>query len=413
MSTCMTNWRILLPYVLCGYVGVTFLFFIKILYSVVVFRLGYNHIPGVVVAHYARFLKTYVGSPSLCRFSASEYYATHDLFGPKSHEFESPTTFIYKTNDAGQSWRRISTVAGSFWARLFTHNHHLYLFGVDKHHGNLVIRRSFDKGVTWTEPYNATDGLLRVGRYHAAPTPVIIHDGRIWLACERADGPLTEWGKCYGAMLLSASVDADLLHSESWKESSVQYYNSDYLEGQFGGFLEGNVVVTPAGLIHNILRVEDDSTFQEKVAVMTLKDTTTLSFSSDTDFRNFPGGSKKFTIRYDDITGLYLSLTNVISESDLNVYAVEPDQIRNTVTLVTSADLITWKPAVTVLTASNFHTTAYQYIDWDFDSNDIILISRTATSDWCGGARSYHDSNFLTFHRINDFRSQLKIAEDD
>lgn len=371
------------------------------------FTFGNKHIPGSVVAHHPWFRQMYVGSPSLCRLSETEYYATHDLFGPKSYEYESPVTRIYKTTNAGVSWKRLPAINGSFWARIFTHHDNLYVFGVDKHHGNLVIRRSTNQGITWTQPKTSTTGLLRKGKYHAASTPVVVHQGRLWLACERADGPATEWGKCYGAVLFSAAVDTDLLASASWQESSTQYFNNAYLKGSFGGFLEGNVVVTPTGAIHNLLRVEDDSTYKEKAALMTLERDNHLSFNSDNDFVSFPGGSKKFTVRYDAISGLYISLSNVIAENELNIYSIEPDQIRDRVALVVSADLRTWQTVRTVLTATNFYKFAFQYIDWDFDGDDIIFLSRTAAADWYGGARSYHDANFLTFHRIVNFRSNL------
>lgn len=46
----------------------------------------------------------------------------------------------------------------------------------------------------------------------------------------------------------------------------------------------------------------------------------------------------------------------------------------------------------------------FQYVDWQFDGKDIILASRTAFDDVSGGAHSFHDANFLTFHRIAGFR---------
>jgi len=35
---------------------------------------------------------------------------------------------------------------------------------------------------------------------------------------------------------------------------------------------------------------------------------------------------------------------------------------------------------------------------------DIIAACRTAYDDGLGGANNYHDANFLTFHRIVNFR---------
>jgi hypothetical protein len=43
-------------------------------------------------------------------------------------------------------------------------------------------------------------------------------------------------------------------------------------------------------------------------------------------------------------------------------------------------------------------------VDWQFDGADILAVSRTAFEDESGGAHRAHDANFMTFHRIRDFR---------
>ena len=47
---------------------------------------------------------------------------------------------------------------------------------------------------------------------------------------------------------------------------------------------------------------------------------------------------------------------------------------------------------------------AFQYADWVFDGDDILFVSRTAGADEEGGAHTYHDANYLTFHRLVGFR---------
>ncbi|MEI6578928.1 MAG: hypothetical protein WCN92_05625, partial [Eubacteriales bacterium] len=46
---------------------------------------------------------------------------------------------------------------------------------------------------------------------------------------------------------------------------------------------------------------------------------------------------------------------------------------------------------------------AFQYIDFAFDKDDIIFLSRTAFNE----AASFHDSNYITFHRVKNFRSMV------
>ena len=55
----------------------------------------------------------------------------------------------------------------------------------------------------------------------------------------------------------------------------------------------------------------------------------------------------------------------------------------------------------------------FQYVDWLFDGADIIAACRTAFDDDEGGAHNFHDANYLTFHRIANFREQTVAADSD
>jgi hypothetical protein len=45
---------------------------------------------------------------------------------------------------------------------------------------------------------------------------------------------------------------------------------------------------------------------------------------------------------------------------------------------------------------------AWQYVDWLFDGDDIIYVSRTGWDD----SHNFHDANYMTFHRLRNFRDQ-------
>jgi hypothetical protein len=47
----------------------------------------------------------------------------------------------------------------------------------------------------------------------------------------------------------------------------------------------------------------------------------------------------------------------------------------------------------------------FQYVDWQFDGDDLIAVCRMA---WNG--LDYHDANVITFHRVKNFRS-LTMAD--
>ena len=257
--------------------------------------------PGIIVNHIPKETGKYIGSPGLCVLPDGTYIASHDEFGPKSSEFRSAQSRIFMSKDKGESWSQIATIDGQFWSNLFVHKDELYIMGVNKHHGNLIIRKSEDGGYNWTIPYSSTTGLILEGEYHTAPMPIITHNGRIWRAVEYATAPVTDWGKRYSAMMVSASVDADLLNADNWTRSNHLPYDSTYLEGNFKAWLEGNAVVDPKGNMLDILRVAVPNGSEEYAAIVNIsKDGKTASFNPETGFIKFPGGSKKFSIRYDE-----------------------------------------------------------------------------------------------------------------
>ena len=361
-------------------------------------------VPGVVIDHSPAASGLYIGSPGLAVWTNGDYLASHDFFGPKSEEHECPTVVVFRSADRGQTWQPAARLRCLLWPSLFTHNGAVYLLGTDKHHGRLVIRRSVDGASTWSEPGDATTGLLTPsGSYHTAPVPVIVHRGRLWRAFEDASGG-TAWGARYMAGVMSAPADADLLNAANWTFSGVLPRDPQWLRGQFNGWLEGNVVVSRDGGVVNILRVDTPSGPEKAAVVRVSADGKSLNLDPATGFVDFPGGAKKFTIRYDPPSDRYWSLTTVASER--LAQAVRPATIRNTLALVYSPDLRNWTVRCILLYHPDVKRHGFQYVDWQFDGEDMIAVCRTAYEDGQGGAHNNHDANFLTFHRIGQFRTK-------
>jgi hypothetical protein len=159
-------------------------------------------------------------------------------------------------------------------------------------------------------------------------------------------------------------------------------------------WLEGNIVVTPQNNLVNILRVECK---ELEIAAITRvsEDGKLVSFEPEKNFIHFYGGSNKFTIRYDWLTERYFSLVS----KQRNPFAY-----RNVLTLVSSKNLRNWQVESVVLRHHDSEKHAFQYVDWLFEDEDIIFVSRTAYDDGMGGAHNAHDANYITFHRICDFR---------
>ena len=358
-------------------------------------------LPGVAIDHSPAASGLYIGSPSLAILPNGDYVASHDFFGPKSNEFKSARSLVFRSKDRGKTWAKIAEIDGAFWSTLFVHRDKLYLLGTNRHHGDIVIRRSTGNGETWTSPNDAKSGMLRAtGECHCAPMPVLEHNGRLWRAFEWRDPPLA-WGVNYRSGMLSIPIDADLLDAAKWKTSNFLPSDRTWNGGDMGAWLEGNAVVAPNGKLVNVLRVQTKAP-DEKAAIARISDDgATASFDPTRDFIDFPGGAKKFTIRFDAKTNAYWTLATILHEK---FRAPNPGGIRNTLAISTSKNLRDWTVTRVLLHHPDVKKHGFQYVDWHFDGDDLIAACRTAFDDGQGGARNNHDANYLTFHRFAEFR---------
>lgn len=360
--------------------------------------------------------RTYLGSPSLVRVDNGDLLASHDYFGPGSprdHEGKEHLTSIYRSCDDGQTWVLVNHIAGAFWSNLFLHQGSIYLFGVSSHYGSIVIRRSNDGGSTWTHPMNEKTGLLFHGgpykelpNYHCAPMPVLNHCRRLYRAFE--DCAPCIWGVGFRALVISADENADLLDASNWRMSNALAYDPNWAPESWDalpcpGWLEGNMVETPDGKLWNILRFNSEPLVDRAAIVQVDESGQILSFDSREGFINLPGGMSKFTIRRDPQTGVYFTISNN------NTDPTHPRQ-RNVLSLYASEDLVHWQHKRTLLKddshlswEDSIALVGFQYVDWQFDGEDIIYLARVAYD----GAHNYHDANRITFHRIENFRDLL------
>ena len=443
------------------------------------YKWEYPKVPGTPIAHFPASGGKYIGSPTICVLPNGNYVAAHDLFGPKADHSTNARTLVYQSTDKGETWEKIADV-NQFWSNLFWHNNALWLMGTQNAGRNCVIRKSTDGGKTWTEPTDENSGLIRKGRYHTAPTPVLLSKGRIWRAMEHNG---------LNSVMFSADENADLLKASSWERTEPLDLGSQKCAIS-RGWLEGNAVERVSdGKIVTILRVYGSG--DTAAALVDINSPTESKFRND--FIRIPGASKKFTIRYDPVSKYYFALVNDIPENmaDISVtfkfspdgkvtvipsenlsaalarypdptkelqriidsqpwlkrkdyvkppkiqfsqtkvksngdgtytdisnkssmgenmikYTLPPDIIRNMLSLAVSKDLYDWKVVTTIAKGWNPISQAFQYPDWQFDGDDIVIASRTAWFDGEAEAKNMHDANYMTFHRIKNFRRYAK-----
>jgi hypothetical protein len=233
--------------------------------------------------------------------------------------------------------------------------------------------------------------------------PILRKDGRLYRAFEDCDPCV--WGSGFQSFVISVDENADLLDASNWAMSNKLAYNPAWTPKEWGrlpcaGWLEGNVVETPEAELWNILRFNSAPAVDKAAVVKVHDEGRRVSFDPQTGFISFPGGMTKFSIRRDPQTGLYLTLSNN------NTDPTRPNQ-RNVLSLHASRDLIHWQHKKTLLEddsglshEQSIRLTGLQYVDWQFDGQDIIYVVRMAYR----GAHNFHDANRVTFHKIRNFR---------
>ena len=360
--------------------------------------------------------RTYLGSPSLVRLPGGALLATHDYFGvgcPRNHEGEEALTSVYRSEDDGATWTNVTHLMNAYWSNLFVHDGHVYLLGTSQQYGSIHIRRSTDGGFTWTHPADEKTGLLFRGgfhheppNYHCSAMPVLKAKGRLYRAFEDCD-PLN-WGRGFKSLVISAAEDSDLRDASSWTMSNKLAFDAAWVPEDWGqlenpGWLEGNAVLSPEGDLSNILRFHSKPLVDRAVKVEIHDEGRRVSFDPANGFLDFPGGMTKFTIRQDSESGVYFSLVNNNTDS------AWPAQ-RNILSLYASENLVDWHPLKTLLSddtglsaEDSIRLTGFQYVDWQFDGDDLIYLVRAAYR----GAIRYHDSNRILYCVEKNFRNGL------
>ena len=115
-------------------------------------------------------------------------------------------------------------------------------------------------------------------------------------------------------------------------------------------------------------------------------------------FVKFPGNLSKFDIHWDDVGKRYYSIVS-------RVWNQDRPTTRNLLSLISSEDLEYWELEYDLLdyTHMNAQQVGFQYVSFLFDKEDLLYLCRTAFN----GAESYHDNNYITFHRVQNFRKKM------
>ena len=374
-------------------------------------KLDFSKVPGTVIAHSPKTSGIFLGSPSICILPDGTYLASHDLFGKNWKEKSGSSTLIYESKDKGITWRQIGRVDGQEWAPLFYHNNALYLIGAGIPHCGFVVKKSVDGGKTWTVAKDEKSGIICRRKMQASTNPIAIANGRIYVSAE-ISGYTKPKGWCHMySVVMSAPADSDLLDAKNWTMSSKVVIPEDMATLAHVGWLEGNMVMRRSdGKVFNILRTHG---ITDEIAAMyeISADGKTAMLDSKNMFIRMPGACKKFYIIYDEKTSTYYAASNWTLERDRGKvsncpHPIKAERTRNTLALSRSKNLTDWEVYTVLLHDDDIDHAGFQYPSMTIDGDDLVMVLRTAYPDENGKADSQHNSNFITFHRIKNFRER-------
>ena len=316
---------------------------------------------------------------------------------------------VLLSDDKGRTWRETPARIPMMHEILFKAGKSLYMVG---HSGRLLVTRSDDNGETWSEPAV----LCPEPRWHQSCTAVDVYDGKVTLVYEKWVSDGHKWPGV-GPVLMQGSVDADLTQASNWKFSEL--YNPD--EDLEAARPSGIPVVAPGepGILEtNVIRMHDqassfyDSTGRSlvlmcrahlgvpEIGVMLRgyeREDGSLEIGrlprkeGEVYFVHIPGADLKFYVLYDPVTQLYWLLH---SQTDGRMNA------RRRLALSYSPDLLRWTYAGMVAVGPTDHS-ARHYATMILDGDDLCIVSRSGDER----ARTAHDGDIVTFHRVRNFRS--------
>lgn len=339
----------------------------------------------------------YLCSPSLVRHPDGFLLASMDVFAANHPQ---NLTLIFRSDDDGATWHYISELMPCFWGKLFIHKGELYMLSCSTEYGDLLIGKSTDGGKTFSAPVTllrGANGKNGSSGVHKNPQNIVYYNGRIYETLEWGSWANKEY--CHAAMVMSCDENADLLNPENWHFTEPRKFSQFAPEiaelPNCTMTIEGTLTVAPDGKLYNIMRFGKYGKILA-YAVDTEDPDAPLTYSHCIDF---PANYSKFMIQYDKISKKYYSIAS-------RVYDREKSSARNLLSLMVSDDLLHWNVACDLydFRDRDHKKVGLQYVDFFFEGDDILYLCRTAIN----GANNFHDANYSTFHRIENFRNLSK-----
>ncbi len=302
----------------------------------------------------------------------------------------STTTIIKKSTDYGKTWEKVGEVKGVRWASIFNRGKEIYIIGNSLANGTAVIAKLEEgKESKFVEIASGTGGT--------APTAVLEHGGRIY--------------KAYSNNILSAPADANLLDPTVWRKSQDvrEVLTPEWFKQATGrtvdavGVIEPNVVAGKDGKLYVFYRIDVATKMQIVLELSADGTTVSLVESINSIIDDFPTSKSKITIRYDESTGKYFTISSLYMGGRMQ-------NQRIVLCLAVSDDLFNWEVVDYLLVSREManpvlemYAHGFQYADFVIDGDNILMVVREAV----GYTNCYHDGNYTAFYVIENYKDML------
>ena len=394
--------------------------------------------------------RVFAYSPGIVRLESGRLVATLDLGGPAAEGLPGPKFNrrvgygrwwqgkVFTSDDGGRTWKHRADYP-MMHARPFVAGDLVYVLGQAD---DVAVIRSRDGGETFTAPSRLTEGEW----WTQAPSNVHYANGCVYLTMRYA-GSRESGGPNPGeaaSVLMRGEVDADLTRRENWTFASkltaaealagleldgfgvpfftphtrlapgrrmgeinwgesqvVQFFDPDHVwfdprAKTFHLWARANTGNTGYVVVLKVVEQEDGRMITQLERAPSGKKML---------FVPCPGGQMKFHVLYDAPSRRYWLLSTQATDSMIRPDRMPADRYnlpnneRRRLQLHFSKNMIDWCFAGLVAVGPVEHASRH-YASMAIDGNDLVILSRSGDER----AKSAHDGNLITFHRVKSFR---------
>jgi hypothetical protein len=392
-------------------------------------------------------------SPTILRLDSGRLVAGYTRASKDTVKYGRSAEVFLTSDDRGATWVK-RTELPSLQGRIFAAAGRLYYVATG---AGMPISRSEDSGLTWSTPVPLTAPDLV---WQQTPANVWHARGSVYLAFERRNAVIDAWGPSEKALvLLRAPANADLTRKESWTFSTelvfadvvpgvrtndvgLEYFGIPFFKQDYPnravvsaapvrrsmspiGWVEPAVVqildpdhywFDPTGhTFHLLARAHTGGTGYACLTKVVENPDGTMTMSLEHApsgktmlYLPMPGGQMRFHVLYDAPTRLYWLLGSQATDSMRRADRLPaerfdlPNNERHRLVLHFSRNLVDWCFAGLVAKTDSPRE-ARHYASMDTDGDDLVILSRSGDAR----AKSAHEGNLITFHRVKNFRSLI------